>query len=75
MDLHCLFFLHCYKQEMVSFEFECQGIRQLKRKNYWKFGVLQIWKFWENTGPFPLGKVTKFFVGREEIIYAYKPTK
>ena len=31
--------------------------------------------FWENTGPFPLGKVTNFFVGREEIINAYKPTK
>ena len=55
-------FVHCYKQEIVSFE--CQGTRQLTRKNYWKFGVLQIWKFHLLFGKiqalFPLGMGPKF---------------
>ena len=51
--IYIVSFVHCYKQEIVCFE--CQGIRQLKRKNYRKFGVLQIGKFnlfWGKYRPF-----------------------
>ena len=52
------------------------SIKEEKLLKVWCTSDLEISStFWENTGPFPLGKVSKFFVGREEIINAYKPTK
>ena len=52
------------------------SIQEEKLLKVWCTSDLEISSpFWENTGPFPLGKVTKIFVGREKIINAYKPTK
>ena len=52
------------------------SIKEEKLLKVWCASDLEISStFWENTGPFPLGKVTQFFVGREEIINSYKPTK
>ena len=52
------------------------SIKEEKWLKVWYTSDLEISStFWENTGPFPLGKVTNFFVDREEIIIAYKPTK
>ena len=43
MDLHCICLCITISQKYSSLN--AQGIRELKKKNYWKFCVLQIGKF------------------------------
>ena len=52
------YFVHYYKPEERVISLNVQGISELKKKNYWKYGVLQIVKFHllsVNTGPFSIG--------------------
>ena len=60
--IYIVSFVYYVKPAIVIFE--CQGICELKRKNYWKFGVLQTGEFHLLFGKiqalFPLGMRPKF---------------